>query len=273
MEYYIESQDILNSSFYIEKNTGFSSVNSKHFHSYYEIYYLSDGNIEYLVDNKKYNLNSGSLLIIPPYAIHKNVDDKATGHIRIVIYIDKNSFPELEQFKIKLFDKSDVQFYFIGGEETEHCAIRKILERLPAIKDENLRKVMLLELFLLLLQQKKISSSSVEKRMQNKQISQIIGYINTEYAGDITLESLADHFCLNSTYLSRFFKKQTGFNFSVYLNNLRISKAVNILTTTDYNITETALCVGFRSSNHFCKIFKKIMGISPLAYKKNTENR
>lgn len=273
MEYYIESKDILNNAFYVEKNTGFSSVNSKHFHSYYEIYYLLDGNIEYLVDNKKYNLSSGSLLIIPPYTIHRNVDDKASGHTRIVMYIDKNSFCELEQFKIKLLGKSDVQFYFINGEENEHHTIQKILEQLPIIQDENLRKVMLLELFLLLQLQKKISSSSVEKKMQNKQISRIIGYINSEYAGDITLESLADYFGLNATYLSRIFKKQTGFNFSAYLNNLRISKAVNILISTDYNITETALQVGFRSSNHFCKIFKKIMGTSPLAYKKNIENR
>ena len=221
-----------------------------------------------------YNLKSGSLLIIPPYTIHRNVDIKATGHTRMVIYVDKNAFFELEQFKIKLFKKSDMQFYFINQTDREHEIILKILEEISANQDESMLKLMLLQFFLLLQRQEKVYISSVEKKMQNKQISKIINYINNEYANDITLESIANYFGLNTTYLSRFFKKQTGFNFSAYLNNLRISKAVNILSSTDYNITETALSVGFHSSNHFCKVFKKIMGISPLLYKKtNNENR
>lgn len=273
MEYYIESQDILKSSFYIEKNIGKSSVNTRHFHSYYEFYYLKGGNIDYLVDDKIYNLKAGSLLIIPPYTIHKNVDADAADHTRIVMYVDKNSFAEAHQFQVKLFDKAEMQFYYIENESRIYNVINEMLNEFTLLRDINMAKLLMLEFLLLLPRQKKIYVSSVEKKMQNKQISQIINFVNTEYATDISLNSLAENFGLNPTYLSRFFKKQTGFNFSVYLNNLRISKAVNILCCTDYNITEAALSVGFHSCNHFCKIFKEIMGISPLAYKKKVNNK
>ena len=46
------------------------------------------------------------------------------------------------------------------------------------------------------------------------------------------------------------------------------SEAVELLEETNENITNVALKVGFNSSNHFCKIFKKIMGCSPLQYKR-----
>jgi YesN/AraC family two-component response regulator len=254
--------------FFIEKNFGISSVNTRHFHSYYEFYYLLDGCVDYLVDDKVYNLNAGSLLIIPPYTIHRNVDASACNHTRIIMYVDYESFSEVKQFGVKLFDNPNMQFYNIKCSDPIHQTLLDVLNEFSSHKDLNMAKLLAIRLFLLMERKNDVYVSSVDKKMQNKQISRIINFINREYATDITLEYLAQYFGLNSTYLSRFFKKETGFNFSVYLNNLRISKAVNILNSTDYNITETAMAVGFHSCNHFCKTFKQIMGISPLSYKK-----
>lgn len=273
MEFYIESQDILKSAFYIEKNTGVSAVSSRHFHSYYEFYFLADGNIDYLVDDKIYKLTSRSLLVIPPYAIHRNVDSSACGHTRIVIYINKEVFPEIEQFSIKFLDEPSLRFYSLEENEEIGKLILSLLYEFENHKNKALAKLKLLELLLLLERREKVYKSSVEKQMKDKQISKIINYINHEYATDLTLDYLAKYFGLNPTYLSRFFKKQTGFNFSSYLNNLRISKAVNILDETEYNVSETANAVGFHSVNHFCKIFKSIMGVSPLSYKKQKKNK
>ena len=268
MEYYVESQDILKSAFYIEKNTGVSSINSRHFHSHYEFYYLLEGCVDYLVDDKVYNLSAGSLLIIPPFTIHRNVDPAAHGHTRIIMYVDCETFNEIEQFDIKLFDNPNMKFYNIKSSDPIHQTLLDVLEEFSFRKDFNMAKLSAMRLFILMERKNDVYVSSIEKKMQNKQISKIINFINKEYATDLTLEELAKHFGLNSTYLSRFFKKETGLNFSAYLKSLRIAKAVNILSATDYNISETAMAVGFHSCNHFCKTFKQIMGISPLSYKK-----
>ena len=103
--------------------------------------------------------------------------------------------------------------------------------------------------------------------LTSQKIIDIVKYINHEFKEDITLESISEKFYISSAHLSKLFKKVTGFNYREYLSNVRIKHAVNLLSNSDLNITEIAFQVGFNSSNHFCKSFKSVIGISPLKYR------
>ena len=95
----------------------------------------------------------------------------------------------------------------------------------------------------------------------------VVKYINSNYASKISLNDVAESVFLNKTYLCQLFKKQLGIGFNEYLENARINKAKELMSTTDDNITQIAIDVGYSSQSYFTKVFKKKTGMSPSYYK------
>lgn len=90
-----------------------------------------------------------------------------------------------------------------------------------------------------------------------------------EHMGDemLSLTGVAKEFYMNSSYLSRIFKKETGMSFVEYLTSLRIEKAKTLLKDSDLKIYEIAEKIGISNSNYFGILFKKKVGCSPLEYR------
>ena len=77
---------------------------------------------------------------------------------------------------------------------------------------------------------------------------------------------------LSPYYLSRQFRRVTGQSIVDYLNNRRIEAAQKLLETTELSISAIAEQTGFASAAHFRRVFREVMDISPLQYrKKNRE--
>ena len=103
-------------------------------------------------------------------------------------------------------------------------------------------------------------------------IADAIDFINKNYAEDISLESVAKHTFMNPGYLSKLLKMYTNETYIDYLTKIRINKAKELLTSTDYKVSAIGNAVGYNYSQHFHKIFKKVVGITPIEYrKKNTK--
>ncbi|SDD70029.1 Helix-turn-helix domain-containing protein [Paenibacillus sp. UNCCL117] len=86
---------------------------------------------------------------------------------------------------------------------------------------------------------------------------------------ELSLNKAADYFHLSPPYLSTFFKQQTGYNFSDYLNRLRIQRAKELLASENEPIQEIANQVGYNSANTFIRIFKKYESVTPGQYKES----
>ncbi|WP_338045942.1 helix-turn-helix domain-containing protein [Paenibacillus sacheonensis] len=79
-------------------------------------------------------------------------------------------------------------------------------------------------------------------------------------------QGLSTQFHLKTAYLGQLFKKETGKLLSVYLNELRVGKAVELLQNSSLKTKEFALMVGYPNPDYFYKIFKNITGIYPSEY-------
>ncbi|MDF2922528.1 MAG: hypothetical protein K0R57_1442 [Paenibacillaceae bacterium] len=110
-----------------------------------------------------------------------------------------------------------------------------------------------------------------EDRVDNTTVSQMIEFITENYASDLSLQYLAEHFNLSSGYISTLFKSHTGENFKDYLNIYRVGKAKEILSRENVKINELALRVGCTNSHTFIRMFKKYEGVSPGQYLKEQE--
>lgn len=94
-----------------------------------------------------------------------------------------------------------------------------------------------------------------------------INYIENNYMQEISLNDLADFVHLNPEYLSRYFKKHTGINFSNYLTNYRLGKAAILIKETNIKIFEVSLQVGINNFAYFSKCFKEVYGCSPMEWR------
>ncbi|WP_160689613.1 response regulator [Clostridium sp. C2-6-12] len=104
-------------------------------------------------------------------------------------------------------------------------------------------------------------------------IEKVKTYIKENYNKDISREDIANHVFLNPDYLSRIFKKATGLSLTEYLTEQRIEKSMQLLTTTNTQISSIADEVGYNNMNYYSKIFKKLTGTTPVEYRKKSQNR
>ncbi len=112
---------------------------------------------------------------------------------------------------------------------------------------------------------------SNEDLLSNKYIDKImpaLNYIDQNYSEQITLEALSSASNMNPSYFCRTFKKATSATFTEYLNFVRVLKSEQLLASGAKGISDIALDVGFSSVSYYNRIFKRVKGISPTAYRK-----
>ena len=95
----------------------------------------------------------------------------------------------------------------------------------------------------------------------------VINFMKENLHKQITLARVAGIAGMTEQSFCRFFKKRTRKNYSQYLNDLRISRAKELLIQTDHPVSDIARLCGYNSNSHFCRIFKEHAGESPFKYK------
>jgi ribose transport system substrate-binding protein len=111
----------------------------------------------------------------------------------------------------------------------------------------------------------------VERLMETRQLSgSLVDRLNVcielHYSEPISLKTLSDHFGLSAAYLGKVFKESTGVSFSRYLNEYRIEKAKQLLTSGNMKAKDVAEAVGYADGSYFYTTFKKFTGTSPSDY-------
>lgn len=97
-------------------------------------------------------------------------------------------------------------------------------------------------------------------------IRDAVAYLKAHYREKISLGMVAQAVNFNAEYFSRLFVRETGMNFTVYLNSLRMRQAVDLLEHTDKKVYEIAEEVGYSSLSYFSTAFKKSFGQTPAEY-------
>jgi len=103
---------------------------------------------------------------------------------------------------------------------------------------------------------------------KNTLLENILKFISENYHDStLCLESIAKHFNYSASYISHFFKEQTGETLIKYIDNYRIKKAKQLLRETDYSLDDILSLVGYNDKNNFIRKFKKLENVTPIQYR------
>ena len=97
----------------------------------------------------------------------------------------------------------------------------------------------------------------------------IISYINKEYTENLKSVEVADKYDISVLELNQTLMYLTERNFEDYLRYIRINKSCELLLSTNYDIIDIALAVGYNNTKSFTRNFEKLKGITPGNYRKS----
>lgn len=236
-----------------------SFVSRKHYHNHFEIYYIDEGSCCYFIDNKSYQLLPGDIIFVPAGVVH-NTEYKNTIHTRLLVSCSEWYMPMSVRH---LFFETPFHF---RNSDLSH-AIKEVLleiEEEYANPDdysiESFRSYMY-RLFIMIAKSVELNTA---RKNDKHYIEDAIEFMQGNYTSNITLPEVAGRFFVSPEHFSRIFKRETGFNFSEYLNLLRLKRAETLLRQLNTApITQIAQSCGFNDSNYFSVQFKKLYGVSP----------
>lgn len=96
-----------------------------------------------------------------------------------------------------------------------------------------------------------------------------IRYIRKNMDKDIDLETLAKICCLSKDHFIRLFKKELKATPVQYINQKKIEKAQLMLFVGNHSVNDIAYTLAFNNVSYFNRLFKRIVGCTPLEYKAN----
>lgn len=106
---------------------------------------------------------------------------------------------------------------------------------------------------------------------EDRRLAKPIEYLHNHYQKDLRIEDLSEISLLSLRSLERIFKKETGMTLNKYQQILRIIKSLELLSSGDLTISETAYEVGYKSVQAFTRSFQTVMKSRPTDFIKTTQ--
>lgn len=102
-------------------------------------------------------------------------------------------------------------------------------------------------------------------------VRQVIEHIHLNVRSPLSLHALSADFHVNASYLSNLFRKETGLTLTEYINRYRVERSLPLLQFTQMSLAQVSESVGFLDENYYARIFKRIMGMPPKAFRKDSQ--
>ncbi|WP_299254283.1 AraC family transcriptional regulator [uncultured Aquimarina sp.] len=150
--------------------------------------------------------------------------------------------------------------------------IIKILHKVPQLSsfDQLLSLLKILELISTSDYELLASEDYIKQRfyLKSTRVLKVHEYIMESYQRDISVNVCAQMVGMTTSSFCRFFKTETSYTFTKYVNKIRIDFSKKLLSNTNISIKEIGYECGYNSVPYFNRQFKKIEGVPPFTYRK-----
>jgi len=236
---------------------GFSNIKSQ----YNKLYYILQDQLQFTVKGRSYTAKAGDLVLLPANSVHSY--KCASGNpltkywVHFSAYCGNKDLFQIISLPAKVH---------IGKVDKVIGAFESLLSLWPKtdMAAMILQKHILLDLIICYLQKanRNFNCCALDGR-----IEQAMEYISNNLAQPISSEDLGQITGLHPGYFTRLFKRQTGQTPMLFINNLRISKAKELLRSTDFPVNVVAVMVGIPNYSYFSRLFKSRVNFSPKEYR------
>ncbi len=125
-----------------------------------------------------------------------------------------------------------------------------------------------MQVLLSLIMKSTVEQSELLKIAGNDNLEKVIAYMYIHFNEPIDIDRYAKMCFVSRDRFMHLFKEYTGVSPYHYQLQIRIDRAVEMLTYTSSSINEVALAVGYKDCSYFCRIFKKFTSKTPSYYRK-----
>ena len=254
-------------SFYFDRTTDArDSQSTRHYHSSYEVYLMTDGHCRYFIEDRSYDVRTGDVVMICPGVIHRT-NYISQKHSRLLVNFDGSLLPP--SIRGREFD-----LFYRDRRLTEQVKEQLLgIEKECELSDEKSMDAIRLRLGMIALLLHR-ARSGVDEEECCSVAQRAVKLLKEKYAQDLRLSTVADALGVSSEHLSRVFKKETGFGFNEYLTLLRLQKAEYMLKNEPgKTVSEIAYACGFNDGNYFSHKFRITYGIPPTRIRREGEKK
>lgn len=253
----------------------------QHWHDEIELFYLEKGELEFIIEERRYHVKAGEAILIPPNMLHMalNTYNKKCCFWAFlfdpIIFTEAYASSHYNRFVQPLKYNGSLYTYHFTSDTLWHNELLSILYRILQFYNRKDIDFWELELHGLLYQlwniyynnyMLSINLSTSYYRLYNK-LSESIDYIHANYVSDLTLELLAEKSGLCEGTFCRYFKELMGKSAFTYIIHYRIRKSCELLLNTDMKITHIASLCGFNNISYFNRSFQQYMRCKPSEYR------
>jgi len=242
-----------------------------HAHHCTELFYVIRGKGSFLVNDNVFDVCEDDMIIVNPNVVHTEMSRGDSPLEYIVLGIEGlqfTSFSEQEDEEEEEKDYSVHNYYEFKHEILFY--LKTLLQEMEE-KDNNFEVVCqnLLEVLIInMVRRTKANLLIAPAKKVAKECRFVEQYINNHFREEISLELLSEKVFMNKFYLVHAFKQYKGISPINYLIQLRIKEAKELLSTTNYSISQISESSGFSSQSYFSQVFKKETGMTPNEYRK-----
>lgn len=262
----------MDKGYHIKQNTCDASfkMNRYHYHTWYEIYIVMDGQCTFSVYDTVYELKKGDVLLLKPGLFHFN--NGMHAHTRIVLEVS-------DDYLNKHFSYS-AKNKLVGCFDNEYISVTdEVLDRILYIfnnmknNDYDFMAIgsILTELSVFCEQTEEYIKSNRHDRSLDK-LNDITEYIADHFREVKTIGEIAKACYISESHMCRMFKNQLNVSVMEFVNAMRLGFACEQLLKSEVPVVEISASCGFHSSQYFSRIFKSRMGCTPIQYRKQKKS-
>lgn len=232
------------------------------------IHYVLSGRGRFSVQNQEYSLEAGTGFLIEPGELVFYEADKKEPWTYVWVGFSGSQAEDYVQ-KMGLSGKHPV-FCSKRSDELYTC-VRNMMEHNTSGVANDLRRNGELAVFLSLIASDVSVRETDDADRANSYVRKAIRFIQSNYCNPIKVTDVADFVCVNRSYLYTLFENSIGMPPQKFLSAYRITKASELLQTTDIPVESIALSCGYSDALVFTKAFKQMKGVSPSMYRKGMQ--
>lgn len=251
-----------------------------HWHSDLECIIVLEGAMHYFVNEQVYRLTQGTGIIVNANRLHfgYGVDESDCVFLVLLLHpslLGGNAYIESHYLNPLLYDASS-DAILLSEDVAWHRQALLLITSLFQLGQEQPAHyefqvpIQFASLWLLLYENTVAQNGSHQcSCASSSHLKEMIGYIQKHYPEKISLHNIASAGLMCRSKCCRLFKQTLHQTPVEYLLHYRIQKSLALLTENDLTITAIAAACGFSGASYYTEVFRKIIGVSPSAYRKS----